>query len=62
MPPIVNHIVIVGGGSAGWLCAAYLAKRLGTQTPDGIKISLIESSDIPPSGSEKVPFPQYALR
>ena len=57
MPPIVNHIVIVGGGSAGWLCAAYLAKRLGTQTPDGIKISLIESSDIPPIGVGEGTFP-----
>lgn len=41
----LEKIVIVGGGSSGWMSAAYLAKAL----PD-IKITLIESSDIPTIG------------
>lgn len=41
----LENIVIVGGGSAGWMSAAYLAKSL----PD-LKITVIESSDIPTIG------------
>lgn len=37
-----KHVCIVGGGSSGWLAAAYYLK----QTPD-IKITLIESPNIP---------------
>lgn len=39
---MVEHIVIVGGGSSGWMTAAYLARFV-----KGVKITLIESSDIP---------------
>jgi tryptophan halogenase len=42
----IDEILIVGGGTAGWLSAAYLARRLGASRPDGVKITLIESSDI----------------
>ncbi|TPV57393.1 tryptophan 7-halogenase [Aestuariibacter sp. GS-14] len=35
-------VIIVGGGTAGWMCAAYLAKQWGTST----HITLIESSQI----------------
>jgi hypothetical protein len=42
---IVNNIVIVGGGSAGWMTAAILIKSF----PDK-NISLIESPDIPRIG------------
>jgi tryptophan halogenase len=41
----VRDILIVGGGTAGWMTAAYLAKAL----PD-VKITLIESTDIPVIG------------
>jgi len=41
----IKHIVIVGGGSAGWLTAAILAAEY--QTNDyGLTITLIESPDI----------------
>lgn len=53
----VNEIIIVGGGSSGWLSAAYLAKRLAANSPNGIKISLIESSEIPPIGVGEGTFP-----
>ena len=42
-----NHILIIGGGTAGWLSAAILAKSLNSKTKDGVKITLVESPDIP---------------
>jgi tryptophan halogenase len=42
----IDKIAIVGGGSAGWLCAAYLAKHFQSKLPDAVQISLIESEDI----------------
>ena len=39
----VRRIVIVGGGSAGWMCAAALAARLG---PGARQITLVESDEI----------------
>lgn len=41
----VEKIVIVGGGTAGWMSAAFLSKAL-----PNVKIVLIESSDIPTIG------------
>lgn len=41
----VEKIVIVGGGTAGWMSAAYLSKAL-----PNVKITLVESSDIPTIG------------
>jgi tryptophan halogenase len=41
----IRSILIVGGGTAGWMSAAYLAKAL----PD-VKVTVVESSDIPVIG------------
>lgn len=41
----IKKILIVGGGTAGWMSACLLSKRL----PE-IEITLIESSDIPTVG------------
>ena len=46
----VKHIVILGGGSAGWLTAGVIAAEHHANTPDGIKITLIESPDVPTIG------------
>lgn len=46
----VKHIVIVGGGTAGWLTAGILAAEHSTNSANGISISLIESPDIKPIG------------
>ncbi len=52
------EILIVGGGTAGWLTAAWLAKHLGG--PGGVQVSLIESSDIPTVGVGEGTFPTIA--
>jgi len=41
-----KRILIVGGGTAGWLTAGYLAKRLGADLAGGVSITLVESQDI----------------
>jgi len=44
----IQNIVIVGGGTAGWLAANHLGKSLAKNKK--INITLIESPDIPPIG------------
>ena len=53
----VKRILIVGGGASGWLTGAYLATKLGASRPDGVKVTLIESSDIPLVGVGEGTFP-----
>jgi tryptophan halogenase len=48
-----RHILIVGGGTAGWLTAAYLAKALG----QSVRITLLESSEIGIIGVGEGTFP-----
>lgn len=42
MNRIINNIVVVGGGSSGWMAAAHLSKNL----PPPVKVTLIESTKI----------------
>lgn len=46
MKKAVNDIVILGGGTAGWLSAIYLQQKLDSPDSDRPRITLIESSDI----------------
>ncbi|WP_394200909.1 tryptophan halogenase family protein [Shewanella waksmanii] len=50
MKSALNHIVIVGGGSAGWLTAGVLAAQFNASNSQGITITLIESATVPPIG------------
>lgn len=49
----IQHILIVGGGTAGWLTAAFLAKTLGP----AMRITLVESSEIGIIGVGEGSFP-----
>src|ERR1700753_3472467 len=52
----VRNILIVGGGTAGWLTAAFLARTLGTAA-GGVKVTLVESSEIGIIGVGEGTFP-----
>jgi tryptophan halogenase len=47
MTTVNNDILIIGGGTAGWLSAAILAKSLNCKAENGIKVTVVESPDIP---------------
>jgi len=55
MTPI-QRILIVGGGTAGWLTAAFLAKTLGT-AGGGPRVTLVESAEIGIVGVGEGTFP-----
>lgn len=46
----IRHIVIVGGGTAGWLTANHLAKQLQPSSNTDVTITLVESPNIPTVG------------
>ena len=54
---MVKDVVIVGGGAAGWLTAAYLGKTLAASMPGGARITLVESADIGILGVGEGTFP-----
>ncbi|MCA0899262.1 tryptophan halogenase family protein [Microbulbifer agarilyticus] len=46
----IKRILIVGGGTAGWLSACHLAKKLASSSPTGVQVTLVESENIPTIG------------
>lgn len=54
---MVKNVLIVGGGTAGWITAAYLARMLSSSAPGGIAVSLLESADIGIIGVGEGTFP-----
>ena len=52
-----KRILIVGGGTAGWLTAAYLARFLDLASKAEIEITLLESRDLGIIGVGEGAFP-----
>ena len=52
----IKKVVVVGGGSSGWIIADRIAKQLGGQ-PDGVEVCLIESPDVKPVAVGEGTFP-----
>jgi len=46
----INRVIIVGGGTAGWLAANHLAKNLINTNENSIEVILVESPNIPTIG------------
>ncbi len=57
MSKLIKKIVIVGGGTAGWITAAMLAKQHCRGENSDVSITLIESDDIPTVGVGEGTFP-----
>src|ERR1051325_10253197 len=53
----LRRILIVGGGTAGWLSACYLARTLNAASAQSIQITLVESADIGILGVGEGTFP-----
>lgn len=61
MNDLIRRIVIVGGGSAGWLTAATLAAEHSPAGGSGIQITLVESPDVNPIGVGEGTWPSMRL-
>src|SRR5688572_31819710 len=46
----IKHVVIVGGGSAGWLTAGVIAADHCAASGSGLQVTVIESRDVGPIG------------
>jgi tryptophan halogenase len=49
---MVDNVVIVGGGTAGWMTASYLNATFG----DRVSVTLVESADVPTVGVGEATF------
>ena len=47
---MVKRLVIVGGGSAGWLTAGVIAAEHRAREGTGLAVTLLESPDVPAIG------------
>jgi tryptophan halogenase len=46
MSKSLKHVVIVGGGSAGWITAGSIAAKHNSKSENGVKVTLVESPDV----------------
>ena len=53
----IKDVLVVGGGTSGWITAARLAKKLSTKDDKGIKVTLIDSPEVSGIGVGEGTFP-----
>jgi len=58
-PESARKIVIVGGGTAGWLTAGIVAARLGLSTRQDLAITVVESPGVPILGVGEGTWPTF---
>ncbi len=46
----IQHIVVVGGGSAGWITAGTIAAKLNNTFAGQYSVTLVESANVAPIG------------
>ncbi len=46
----IEKVLIIGGGTAGWLAACHLAKTLRSDSPQGVQVHLVQAKNIPTIG------------
>ena len=57
----IRRIVIVGGGTAGWMAAAPLAQRLARHPTQPCEVTLVESPEIGTIGVGEATLPTIRL-
>lgn len=53
----INKVLVVGGGTAGWLVACYLARAMRSSDPSAIQVHLVEAENIGLLGVGEATFP-----
>jgi len=58
---IIKRIIIVGGGTAGWLTAARLAHDHNSSSDQGVQVTLVESPDVKTLGVGEGSWPTLRI-
>ena len=53
----LKKVLVVGGGTAGWLVACYLAKAMRSSDPSAVQVHLVEAENIGLLGVGEATFP-----
>lgn len=57
----IKRVVVVGGGSAGWLTAGLIAAEHNAKSPSGVRVTVIESPNVPPLGVGEGTWPSMRM-